>query len=684
MPGPMLLTGRGQRTGDAGLDAILDAADALDAQDAGRLGGPGASAPIADYGMTGPAPGETEAFIAGLGQDMPAAPPAMTDVPTGPAAPPRRGVLGLMRSRREPAPGDLPPEDLAAIARAETLSDRMQSTPDVRAALASFERQPAPAPHNAPALIEGEVFLDAEGRPVTVGAQGGTGGPAPAPPPRSRVRGGAGAAPAPAQPPTEAELNNRLISELAGRPYGDGPLAPFDFRGESIPEQQARQLADRERFDREQADRAAMRTADTMDREALLEEQRAQVAARRQAALEEGRRRYVAAMERASEMRLEPERFFRSRGVLGQIGAAVAMATGAFAEAFSGAPNRAAQIIDSAVARDLEAQRTDIQQAHSAAEGQRGVLALMRQQYDDEAAAVDAAKAAMLGEAARRAEIEAAQARSEDTRLRAAELRTQLEAQAQAAQESAAMREALAQLEFRRTLAQTVEAEGDARVSLANADRAERRAAGGGGPGRVSAERLAIFDRLVARNVPRDRAARLAGIPDGIDPSTLGEGGEVDPGALERFAQRMQPLVDADVTLRQLEDSVAGDSDISGVGPVAGRLPNFIAGEEGRTVRRRALQVSMALLRAQSGAQVSDQEAERFLQSIGLNPTATEDEWRNGLVELRRRHAAAVNSVQAGFGGPQSPTVRAFERSGGVSGLATDEVRGVTSLRRAR
>src|SRR5690606_18322228 len=225
--------------------------------------------------------------------------------------------------------------------------------------------------------------------------------------------------------------------------------------------------------------------------------------------------------------------------------------------------------------------RMNIANAREAAEGQRGVYQLMRQEYDDENAALDATRAAMLTEAARRAEIEGAQAQSEDARLRANELRTRLEAEARQAQEQASMREALALLEARRALAETVKLEGDARTSLANATRAERRAMGGGGTARprpITQQQMETFNQL--RNsgfAPAEAATRA-----GIDPSAVPAGGNFSTVS----DQEAGNLAALQSSLRRIEELMPADGeDVPGFGRFAGNLPDFLVTEEGVELR---------------------------------------------------------------------------------------------------
>lgn len=643
-----------------------------------QLGGPGAGPALAQVGGGAPAgpfglaptPEESAAFIRGV-RGEPTLEEQIFGAQVGQAPPPTPGRAGVVGMLQRPRPSAEAPVE------SRLLREREEGR---QAAEAAQIREIFDVAPNAPAALPGEAFVDAQGNTVFVGGEGAPPQPGElGAPPRERPRRPA----APVEPPpplTEEQLNEQLLDVLEAP--REGPLVPFDVRAVTAGEQQLINLADRERFERAKSDAAAVRAADTRDREALIEEQEAALAGRRQAALDSARRRFERALEVAAQQRIEPERFFRSRGLLGQIGAAIAMAMGSVGQALGGGPNQAARIIEAAVNRDVEAQRINLTSAREGAEAQRGVLQLMRQEFEDQEAALEASRAAMLREAARRAEIEGAQATSEDQRLRAIETRTALQAAADEAEATATRREALSQLEFRRNIAETVGSEAEARQELAAAERAEQRLRARPGPGRVSQERLAIFDRLRARGVEETRAQQLAGIP-AIPDVPGGPAEEVDPDDLRRFGDRMRLFVTADASLRELESAVAtAGEDLPGVGLVAGQLPDLLVGVSGRRLRRRMAAVVGEVLHANAGTAVTEQEAERLTRALGLVQGATETEIREGLEELRRRHGAGVGTVQASFGGVEGPVVRAFERAGGFSGLRSDVARGAPSLRR--
>jgi hypothetical protein len=95
-----------------------------------------------------------------------------------------------------------------------------------------------------------------------------------------------------------------------------------------------------------------------------------------------------------ARMAVDPDKFWKDRGVGGRIAGALAMAMGAFASSYTGGPNYAMQIISQAVENDIMAQKDSIIR-------QQGVLEkavstrydVLMQQYNDVGIAEDLARA---------------------------------------------------------------------------------------------------------------------------------------------------------------------------------------------------------------------------------------------------------------------------------------------------
>ena len=116
-------------------------------------------------------------------------------------------------------------------------------------------------------------------------------------------------------------------------------------------------------------------------------------------------RRRIAEVERAVEavqnFRVNPDRFFASRGDGSRFAAAMGIAAGAMSSALlgSGTPNVAASIINAAIERDVQAQIEDASNVRAGAQGQLNLFAQMRDQFGDERQAAMALRALRLADA---------------------------------------------------------------------------------------------------------------------------------------------------------------------------------------------------------------------------------------------------------------------------------------------
>lgn len=465
--------------------------------------------------VIGQAEPSVDDFVAGLAAQpqTPAPPPAAPAVPN----------LGLQGADAQAAAALLTPQGQAQAGVAPPAPSHAVGPGVPQEVLASPYRpmgEVLTAPTNA--ARPGETFT-----PV-VQPQQPAAAPADAPMPGMRRR----AAPAPAQPPD-------LIDQLTQRPMDAPPLAPQDFRGLSPLEQQQQMIAEGERLAREGAAneaRAHMERADILRQGqadmAQLERERRETMARIS-------QRYDAAIEEARNARVDPNRFFASRGVAGTIGVAIASALGGFGAAMTGGANTAVDVINRAIDRDIAAQEANQRNAQAHVGNVRSLFDIARQEFSDRAAAQQAARGLAWGQVAERAGAQAASLRDQGARLRAQELQQQAEAQAAQARSAAEQAQFEAEMSRRRTIAEVTTAE-------AGAMRAMRRAQGGGGRAARPATQaqLQVYDNLVARNPNADRAelARAAGLS--FVPGDAGAGGgarpeQVIPGAT--FTGEAQP-----------------------------------------------------------------------------------------------------------------------------------------------
>jgi len=92
----------------------------------------------------------------------------------------------------------------------------------------------------------------------------------------------------------------------------------------------------------------------------------------------------------------KPKDFWADRSTGARIGAAIAVAMGAYASATTGGPNYAQQILDSAINRDIERQKSEYEKLKDRRSGLNTVFSQMMQKYGDERQALLATKSASL------------------------------------------------------------------------------------------------------------------------------------------------------------------------------------------------------------------------------------------------------------------------------------------------
>jgi len=98
------------------------------------------------------------------------------------------------------------------------------------------------------------------------------------------------------------------------------------------------------------------------------------------------------------------------------------------------------------------------------------------------------------------------------------------------------------------------------------------------------------------------------------------------------------------------------DSDIPGVGltgvaaslPLVGGVFETMLSDEGKEVRQLVSSVRNAVLKARSGGAVSDGEAARLLEEIGLGPNKTDEQLRIGLRLVRDTLKSKLQNIEAG------------------------------------
>lgn len=122
-----------------------------------------------------------------------------------------------------------------------------------------------------------------------------------------------------------------------------------------------------------------------VDAEEQANVRRQEIQLRRDKAIREERAKEQELLSKIDSFRVDPENFFTSRGNGARIFAALAVGLGELGRSMAGGgTNAALQIIDSAIARDMEAQKIRLNQLGSAADRQRNRISDLTAQFDTE------------------------------------------------------------------------------------------------------------------------------------------------------------------------------------------------------------------------------------------------------------------------------------------------------------
>lgn len=189
------------------------------------------------------------------------------------------------------------------------------------------------------------------------------------PPPQARRSG------APANP--YAALAQSISQSRSGGGAGQPTNIPDPFQT----------LADREQ--RIQGERDAGNAQVNQQSEALNQQNMAEEQAR-QDDLRRRAQAIDAEIDRVSNMRVDPNNWFASRGTVGAIGAALAVGLGAAAQSLQGGQNNALGIINAAIDRDMQAQEQNLRAAGQRVGERQNALQQLRAQYGDERTAREA------------------------------------------------------------------------------------------------------------------------------------------------------------------------------------------------------------------------------------------------------------------------------------------------------
>jgi len=468
-----------------------------------------------------------------------------------------------------------------------------------------------------------------------------------------------------------------LIDELAGGTPGSRSMD----RREALIGREAELLA--QRADAAAAAAEAERDAIDASASRALEIERD-----RRSAMSDAQRRFQRSVDALGAMREDPARLLRSAA--GGVSAAIAIGLGAAGAALAGGgENTALSIVQRNIDRDIAAQRTDIQTAGTAAEAQRSVLGLMRQEFSDQTAAETAARSAMLSAAAAQAQRVTAGLDNRTAQLRGEQMVQQLRDESATAAAQAQAQEAEAQLQ-RRLLEARVQ-----RAELANIGTARRLQGGPGRPRATTAPQArvynATFDSLdpsipdaerrriasEASGIPMSVAGALAGgrfaegaaeeTPRAVTTATMGaynqlrESGATHAAALAaaglpantpapsggRFASPQDDQVAGTVSALSAAldriDLVVNPrgipaEDVPGIGTIESMVPYSMLSQTGRNLRNEITNTVDLIGRLRSGGAISVDEGNRFAQI--LEGAGTEADLRAGIARIRAEIAA--------------------------------------------
>lgn len=255
-----------------------------------------------------------------------------------------------------------------------------------------------------PVMQAAPVGVDAvAGAPAVQGAQqqgADISGLLQAPAPAPRGSGGGGAS-------LVASFANQARERAADVPSSD---LDFDGANKTLADQQ-RRIAD-ERFAQ-----AGMvnEQATALNQQNMAEEEARQAELRRRA------QQVNDEIDRVSNMRIDPNNWFASRGTVGAIGAALAVGLGAAAQSLQGGQNNALGIINAAIDRDMQAQEANLRAAGQRIGDRQNALQQLRAQYGDERTAREAYRMRSLQVAERMAEQAVQRASTPSAREIAAE-----------------------------------------------------------------------------------------------------------------------------------------------------------------------------------------------------------------------------------------------------------------------
>ena len=139
----------------------------------------------------------------------------------------------------------------------------------------------------------------------------------------------------------------------------------------------------------------------------------------------------------------------------------------------------------------------------------------------------------------------------------------------------------------------------------------------------------------------------------------LGPGGG-KPGALpppkpkdlendvQSLGKDVEPIAKIQPDLATLQGA-AERGDVAGFGPVSGKVPNFLASQEGVANRQAAGRIMAGIIQMISGQAASEKEVERLLEANGLGRSATDAQFREGVSKLTKQYESLLTQREAKY-----------------------------------
>jgi hypothetical protein len=114
----------------------------------------------------------------------------------------------------------------------------------------------------------------------------------------------------------------------------------------------------------------------------------------------------------------------------------------------------------------------------------------------------------------------------------------------------------------------------------------------------------------------------------------------------------------------------ATSKDQPGVGPIAGRLPDWAISKEGVGFRQSAGRVMNAIIYMTTGKQINEAETARQLEARGLGPKSAAQAYQVGIPELEKELKLAYRTFKAKY---EPRVVEEFRGRGGLNDMASLE-----------